>query len=183
MLDAAISAFHQGHIIAYPTEAVFGLGCDPRNEAAVHALLKVKQRPIEKGLILVAASIPQLLPYIAIDELTEAQRETVFATWPGPHTWIVPKNASTPHWLSGQFDTIAVRVSAHPVVQRLCSELNQAVVSTSANLTGLEPCISADEVAQQLGERVDVIVSGECGPSEKPTQIRDARTLAVVRAS
>ena len=65
-LNIACHTLEQGGVIAYATEAVFGLGCDPDNESAVHKLLAIKQRPVEKGLILIAASWEQLLPYLVI---------------------------------------------------------------------------------------------------------------------
>ena len=72
-LTHCIAALQDGKVIAYPTEAVFGLGCDPDNQQAVEELLQLKQRPVEKGLILIAASYEQLRPYIAVDEISELQ--------------------------------------------------------------------------------------------------------------
>ena len=94
-------------VIAYPTEAVFGLGCDPDSESAVMALLALKQRPVEKGLILIAADYTQLEPYISARELSVMQRERMFACWPGPVTFVVPVPPQTPRWLTGQFDSLA----------------------------------------------------------------------------
>ncbi|MRE47193.1 L-threonylcarbamoyladenylate synthase type 1 TsaC, partial [Escherichia coli] len=68
------------------------------------------------------------------------QKQAMFATWPGPVTWVIPAKASTPKWLTGQFDTLAVRVTTHELVKKLCREYGKPLVSTSANLSGLEPC-------------------------------------------
>ena len=103
-LDFCIEQLQQQQVIAYPTEAVFGLGCDPDSESAVMALLALKQRPVEKGLILIAADYTQLEPYIADRELTVLQRERMFASWPGPVTYVVPASPHTPRWLTGRFD-------------------------------------------------------------------------------
>lgn len=81
-----LQALQQGEVIAYPTEGVFGVGCDPDNPHAIKKLLELKQRPVEKGLILIAASYEQLLPYIDESQLTDEQLATVKATWPGPVT-------------------------------------------------------------------------------------------------
>src|SRR3954466_6776088 len=89
----AVAALRRSGIIAYPTEAVWGLGCEPRNEAAVMRLLALKQREVDKGLILIAADEAQLTPYIEMAALDDAQRTAVRASWPGPHTWIVPASA------------------------------------------------------------------------------------------
>lgn len=112
--EQVLNALKQGEVIAYPTEGVFGVGCDPDNPEAIQKLLELKQRPVEKGLILIAASYDQLLPYIDESQLTEEQLQTVHATWPGPYTWIMPASDKVSNWVSGQFDSIAVRVTDHP---------------------------------------------------------------------
>lgn len=142
----AVEVLNQEEVIAYPTEAVFGVGCDPDSEAAVTRLLALKQRPVEKGLILIAASFEQLKPYIDDAMLTQAQRETVFAAWPGPVTFVFPARTTTPRWLTGRFDSLAVRVTNHPLVVELCNAFGKPLVSTSANLTGLSPCRTTEEV-------------------------------------
>lgn len=127
----ASHAIHQGQLIAYPTEAVYGLGCDPLNKRAVLDLLALKQRPIEKGLIIVASNFTQLLPFIVPDR---QMLSCMMATWPGPVTWVVPARPWVPMYLRGQHYTLAVRVSAHPIIQQLCRCYGRAIVSTSANL-------------------------------------------------
>ncbi|MDO6500544.1 L-threonylcarbamoyladenylate synthase type 1 TsaC [Photobacterium sanguinicancri] len=176
-----ITALQQGEVIAYPTEAVFGVGCDPDNEQAVMKLLDIKQRPIEKGLILIAADYDQLLPYIDDSQLSPAQRQQIKATWPGPVTWVMPTKASVPRYLTGQFSTIAVRVTDHPLVQQLCREFGKPITSTSANLSGQEPGRTAAEVELQLGHCLPAILQGETGGRENPSEIRDAITGNVFR--
>ena len=119
-IEECIAALHKGGVIAYPTEGVWGLGCDPRDEAATLRLLALKQREVGKGLILIAADEAQLAPFVAMDALASDQRDAVRASWPGPNTWIVPASANSPAWITGDHDGIAVRVSAHPVVVALC---------------------------------------------------------------
>ena len=166
-IAAAIAVLKQEKVIAYPTEAVFGVGCDPDSETAVTRLLELKQRPVDKGLILIAASFDQLKPYIDDSMLTEAQREAVFARWPGPVT--------TPRWLTGRFDSLAVRVTDHPLVVALCQAYGKPLVSTSANLSGLPPCRTVEEVRAQFGTDFPV-VEGETGGRLNPSEIRDALT-------
>lgn len=171
----AVEVLNQEEVIAYPTEAVFGVGCDPDSEAAVTRLLALKQRPVEKGLILIAASFEQLKPYIDDAMLTQAQRETVFAAWPGPVTFVFPARTTTPRWLTGRFDSLAVRVTNHPLVVELCNAFGKPLVSTSANLTGLSPCRTTEEVRAQFGAAFPV-VEGETGGRQNPSEIRDALT-------
>lgn len=179
-LDWCVAQLQQQAVIAYPTEAVFGLGCDPDSEHAVMQLLAFKQRPVEKGLILIAANYQQLEPYIADRELSVAQRERMFATWPGPVTWVLPALSQTPRWLTGRFDSLAVRVSDHPLVQALCLAFDKPLVSTSANLSGQPPCRNVEEVLQQFGEAFPVL-QGETGGRTNPSEIRDIISGDIIR--
>lgn len=174
-LSDVLQALQQEGVIAYPTEAVFGLGCDPDSEKAVNALLALKQRPWQKGLILIAANYEQLKPYVDDAALTDAQRETIFSVWPGPVTWVIPARPETPRWLTGSFDSLAVRVSDHPLVQQLCSQYGKPLVSTSANLSGQEPCRTTEEVRMQFGSSLPVL-AGLVGGRLNPSEIRDALT-------
>ena len=178
--DAA-ATLRAGGVIAYPTEAVWGLGCDPRDEAATLRLLALKVREVDKGLILIAADEAQLAPYIDMDALDAAQREAVRASWPGPHTWIVPATPAAPRWVTGAHAGIAVRVSAHPPVIALCNAFGGALVSTSANRAGQPAVHAIDQLDPRIIDGVDAILDGETGGLQRPTDIRDARSGAVLR--
>ncbi|WP_261816301.1 L-threonylcarbamoyladenylate synthase [Vibrio gallicus] len=181
VMDGAIEALQQGRVIAYPTEAVFGVGCDPDNEKALMELLEIKQRQADKGLILIAASFEQLLPYIDVSKLTQQQLDTVFHSWPGPVTWVMPVSHKTHKLVHGQFDTVAVRVTDHPLVQSLCLKFGKPLTSTSANLSGLPPCVTTEQVTEQLGSKSVFVVHGVVGDRQNPSEIRDVRTLQVLR--
>ena len=178
---AIIADLHQGEVIAYPTEAVFGLGCDPDNKQAVMKLLAIKQRPINKGLILIAADYQQLLPYIDDNQLTSKQRARIQATWPGGTTWVMPAASTTQHWLRGDNTSIAVRVSAHPVVQQLCQAFGKPLVSTSANLSGQPAIDNIDALRHQIGDKVSHIVPGAPDTTLQPSKIIDAISGIVYR--
>lgn len=178
-IAAAAATLVAGGIVAYPTEAVYGLGCDPRNRDAVERILALKGRAAEKGLILIAAEFEQLTPYLM--PLSEEMRRQVFATWPGPVTWLVPASAGTPPWLRGASDAIAVRVTAFTTAAALCRAADMALVSTSANRSGEPPARTADEVREIFGARIDYVLDGPCGGRDRPSEIRDARTGEVVR--
>jgi L-threonylcarbamoyladenylate synthase len=180
-IEKAVIALEQGKVIAYPTEAVFGVGCDPDNEQALQTLISIKQREPDKGLILIAANFEQLLPYVDVSELSNEQLETVFKSWPGAVTWVMPASKKVHPLVHGQFDTVAVRVTDHPLVQDLCLSFSKPITSTSANLSGLPPCITADEVISQLGNERVVVVNGVIGNRSKPSEIRDVKTLKVLR--
>jgi L-threonylcarbamoyladenylate synthase len=178
----AAAALRTGGVIAYPTEAVWGLGCDPFDEAAVLRLLAIKQRPVDKGLILIAASAAQLDGLADWDALPRERRDEVFASWPGPHTWIVPATARVPRWVTGVHDGVAMRVSAHPVVVALCEAFGGVVVSTSANPAGAPPPREVADIDPGLIAALDGCIPGDTGGLARPTPIRDARSGAAIRA-
>ena len=180
-IDAAAAALRRGAVLAYPTESVWGLGCDPRNEAAVRALLASKQRDPAQGLILIAATVAQLDAHIDWFTLDEAQANAVRASWPGPNTWLMPCPPETPRWLRGTHETLAVRVTAHPVAAALCDAFGGAIVSTSANRSGAPAPRARTDLDDALLAQIDGIVDGETGGAAQPSTIRDARTGAILR--
>jgi len=180
-VDSAPAALRAGAVIAYPTEAVWGLGCDPGNQAAVLKLLQLKQRPVEKGMILVAAALTQLDGWVQVDALPPGRLAEVLATWPGAHTWILPAGPRAPRWITGEHSGIAVRISAHPLVAALCRAWGGPLVSTSANLAGQPPARSRAELDPNLLRDLDGLVDGATGGLDQPTPIRDALTGHVLR--
>lgn len=181
-IENAIEQLTAGEVIAYPTEAVYGLGCDPANEQAVLKLLAIKQRPVEKGLILIAANYSQLLPYVNDKAIPLERRYQIFSSWPGHISWVLPASTNAPAWITGKFDTIAVRVSAHPIVQQLCQAYGKPIVSTSANLAG-EPAITDyQQLLASIGLKVAAIVDGPLGGAAQPSQIRDGLTGDIFRS-
>lgn len=176
-----LAALRRGGVIAYPTEGVWGLGCDPRDEAAVLRLLALKQRDVAKGLILIASSEAQLADFIDAAALTATQLEAVRSSWPGPNTWIVPAAADAPRWITGAHDGIAVRVTAHPIVRALCDAFGGALVSTSANRAGQPSPRRRDELDPQIVAGVDAICSGDTLGRLQPSSIRDARSGTFLR--
>lgn len=180
-INAAVSALHQGQVVAYPTEAVYGLGCDPLNQQAVERIWQLKQRPAAMGLILVAADWSQLVDYVA--PLSAAQLDVLQQPWPGAHTWIVPAAKQTPSWLTGGRQTIAVRVSAHPVIQQLCQAYRGAIVSTSANLHQQPPLADLDALHATFSAQAGFagIVAGALGAAGRPTPIQDFNSKQWIR--
>lgn len=178
----AASVLRAGGVVAYPTEAVWGLGCDPFDQAAVLRLLAIKQRPVDKGLILIAASLKQLDGLADWNALPSEHRDAVLASWPGPNTWIVPAAARVPRWITGAHESVAVRISAHPVVIALCEAFGGVLVSTSANPAAAPPPRTAAAIDAGLLAAIDGCVTGETGALPRPTPIRDARSGAEIRA-
>ncbi len=179
-LTGIIKILQQEKVIAYPTEAVFGLGCDPDSKKAAEVLLALKQRHWWKGLILIAANYDQLRPYIDDSQLSIKQCEDIFSSWPGPVTWIFPAKTNTPYWLTGRFGTLAVRVTDHPLASQLCALYGKPLISTSANLSGCKPCRTATEVREQFGPDLPVLCGSVAGRAN-PSEIRDVFTGEYLR--
>lgn len=174
------SAIRHGAVIAYPTEGVWGLGCDPDHEAAVRRILSLKQRHEKQGLILVAASIAQFDIYLR--DLRAEHRQWLEGVWPGAVTVLVPHYGRCPRYLCGEHSTIALRVSAHPVVSALCHWLGGPLVSTSANRSGQPSLLSASGVQAEFKDMIDFIIPGALGGQVGPSEIVDLQSGDVLRA-
>lgn len=166
-------------MIAYPTEGVYGLGCLPGARHTVYRLLRVKRRSWRKGLILIAADLAQLEPLIILPK--GSLRTQILASWPGPVTWVLKTRHGVPAWLSGGRETLAVRVTDHPLARRLCSRLESPLISTSANRSGRPPLTCALQVRRELGAELDDFLVGPLGPLAQPTTVRDGLTGQILR--
>jgi len=175
----AVRILTAGGIIAYSTEAVYGLGCDPLNEKAVARLLALKQRPWQKGLILIAANYTQLAPFL--EPLTPNIEKRIFSCWPGAVTWLLPAKSEVSPLLRGQSDKLAVRVTAYPPTIKLCQYWGGALVSTSANISARPAAKTAFKVRRIFCDTLDYIVPGAVGKRQRPSEIRDALTNTVLR--
>jgi L-threonylcarbamoyladenylate synthase len=178
-IQLAAQIVHAGGVVAYPTEAVWGLGCNPFNETAVGRLLAFKNRPVSKGLILIADRIEVFEPLL--EGITTAQRSKLAMTWPGPNTWLVPHRNLLPSWVVGEFATVAIRVTAHPVARDLCHAVGGPIVSTSANPSGKAPALNSLSVRRYFGGDVDCSLDGAIGNAKAPSSIRNLITGQVIR--
>lgn len=178
-IDIAVEYLKQGKVVAHPTEAVFGLACDPDNIDAVSRILQIKHRAMDKGFIIIGSSWTQLEPmitYIQPELLTR-----VFETWPGPTTWLFPASEKVPFWITGHRKSVAVRVTAHPVAKALCEEFGGPLISTSCNKSGDPPARDIRTIQLTLNDTVDYVIDAPLGGRLRPTEIRDALTGEVIR--
>jgi L-threonylcarbamoyladenylate synthase len=176
---AAVEQLRAGQVIAYPTEAVYGLGCDPFNESAVRKLLTLKGRPESAGLVLIASGFSQLLPWIA--ETDKTLLDKAMQSWPGPVTWLFPRAAGVPDYVAGEHDTVAVRITAHEPSRVLCEAFGSALISSSANHTAARPARSVAEVEDYFGSKLAGTLAGPLGDAEKPSEIRDLVSGNIIR--
>ncbi len=179
-IQAAIHWVQKGGVVAYPTEAVYGLGCDPFCWPAVERILNLKRRNVNKGLILVASDWEQVS--MLVEPIPPGAFNRVMATWPGPVTWLFPVGENAPAWIKGTHPRLALRISNHPIVRKLCEGVHGPLVSTSANLEGQEPLRDYRSMKIVFEKQVDFIVPGKVGGLANPTSIRDALTGDIIRA-
>ena len=176
-LKQAAQAIKQGKVIAYPTEAVYGLGADPTQDKAVTKIYQLKKREPAKGLIIVAANWDMVKHFTA----PIPNYDSIFASWPGAVTWVFPASKSAPSLVQNPNNTIAIRVSAHPIVQALCTELNAPIVSTSANIQAQAPAKTAAEVTKIFGSDIAVVIDAPLGGNSSVSTIRNALDGTVLR--
>lgn len=176
----AADVVRSGGLIAYPTEGVWGLGCNPWDKAAVYRLLALKRRPVEKGLILIASNEAQIESLLR--GLPNDARQSVLDSWPGPNTWLIPDPKNLiPSWVKGEHSAVAVRVTEHPIASSLCDAVGAPIISTSANPGGSEPALTKLKVNTYFGLELDFTVAGSLGGQSKPSTIRDAISGEIIR--
>jgi len=179
----AANIIRQGGVIAYPTESVYGLGCDPTNLDALSHLLALKQRPYQKGLIMVASRLEQVAPFLEpLSENIQTQIKTAI----GQHiTWLLPANDNVSELLCGKFPggvkKVAIRITSFPLIKQLCDNLNSPIISTSANLSGKHMTYSPLQIRLQFKDKLDWILPGQLGQQKTPSEIRDAINGTVIR--
>lgn len=180
--DEAAFALQNGEVIAYPTEGVYGLAADATNQLAVERLLTMKQRASSKGFIVMSASLEKLGSLI--EPLDRAETTEVLESYRGGfrYTWIVPAKESVPHYLRGDFTTLAIRITNHPDALALCERMSVGVVSTSANLHQEAPLMSPEAIIEVFGANIAGVMVGETGGLSSPTRIVNLKTKAVIRA-
>ena len=179
-IDQAAALLRAGAVLTYPTEGVYGLGCDPDDRTAFDKVFALKQRPPEQGVLLIAASFEQVADWIGDAPLEAIARAR--ATWPGPYTWIFPRSSRVPDWIAGAHRGIALRVTAHAPAAALASAFGGPIVSTSANRHGEPPARDANEAAHIFGDALDGVLDAPLGGLDRPTPIADALTGAIIRA-
>lgn len=179
-LNRLTRALAAGAIIGYPTDTIWGFGCDPLNPTSVARLLQIKQRPVEKGLILLTSKLEYCEPFIRLDP---DQRSTVQSPVTTPTTWLVEASEHCPVWIRGNHTTVAIRVTEHPLLRILCAGLQLPLVSTSANRAGKSTVRSALQLRRQFADEVDFIVTGFNTGGGKPSAIKSLACGNLLRSA
>lgn len=180
-LQIASSYIRNGDVIAYPTEAVFGIGCLPNCDSALKKVIEIKKRNVNKGMILISHNSELFRKYVNFDEISNDDWLYMNKFWPGPYTFILPAKPELSFYIRGNHPTVAVRVTSHPLVKKLCEMGNEPLISTSANLSSEEPCRTYEETVRRMGNFVDYVVCGTTLGYDKPSTIVDLKTKKILR--
>lgn len=164
----AARAVWGGGLVAHATEGVWGLACDPFDVNAVIRLLELKERHPNKGLIVIGAHASVFAEELAA--LSVEERDTVQRSWPGANTWVVP-NVRFPTWITGDRDTVAVRVPGHAQARDFCAACGGLLVSTSANRSGRPAALGPLAVRRDFPD-LDDLLPGRVDQPGAPSTIR-----------
>ncbi len=175
----AVKCLRAGGVIAYPTESVYGLGCDPMNSAAVQRLSVIKDRPEHKGFIIIAAGWTQVQTWVRPIEPRCLQ--PILQANSRPVTWIFPAMLTVPTSLCGPGHSIAIRFVTHPIMHALCEAYGGPIISTSANRHHESPIRDPIRLREVFQREVDVFVLGRLGSARRPSEIRDMMTGVICR--
>ena len=171
-----VAHLRRGGVIAYPTEGVWGLGCDPRQRRALRRILALKGRPQHKGVLLVAGSTAETRHYWSAQGIGPA---LLAQLWPGT-TLVLPAAPTAPFWIRGRHESIAVRISTHPAIVALSRVFGGAIVSTSANPAGQQPARDLRTLYRYFGRSLWVLPA-RLGGQRRPSRMVDARSGRVLR--
>ena len=181
-INQLAQAVRQGAVFAYPSDTIWGLGCHPLHQTAVQRILDIKQRPMSKGLILLASRLSYLESYLS-NNLTDREIDCLQTVTPQPTTWLVETGKHCPNWLCGQFSTIAIRLTDHPFIQQICAAIQAPLVSTSANRSGKSCVRNSVQMRKQFGDELDFIVSGFDTGCNRPSEIKSLLDRTTIRNS
>jgi L-threonylcarbamoyladenylate synthase len=159
-IESGIYILKKGGVIAFPTDTVYGLGAVYDDVAATERIYRVKNRPLEMALPVLVAGEEQVRQ-IAGDISLEARR-LIRSFKPGYLTLVLKKTAGVPDIVTGGGETVAVRITAHPIPLALIKGIGKPIIATSANRHGRPTAITAEDARREIGNRIDLLIEGEC---------------------
>lgn len=180
-LIKAAECIKQGGVVIAPTEGLYGISCLASNDKAVERVIKVKERSSAKGLIVAISSFEMAKDLIDFSKLSAKRIDFMLSKWPGPHTFIVPAAKNVSAFVTGGRDTIALRFTAFPTLQRLCELSGGPLISSSANISGYPPLTTINDLHAVFGDKVDFILDLPCQGLKGPSSIHDALTGKLLR--
>jgi len=169
-IEKGVKILQKGGVIAFPTDTVYGLGADAFNSTAVERIYEIKNRPKHQQFPLLIADVKQLTALA--EPIPEIAWFLARRFWPGGLTLVLSKKDSVPAYLAPGL-TIAIRVPNHPVCLAIIRRLGTPIIGTSANISSQPAALTAEEVGQQLGGKIDLIINGGKCPGGKESTVVD----------
>jgi L-threonylcarbamoyladenylate synthase len=171
MIRSAAAILKKGGIIVYPTETVYGIGCDPLREEAVERIRRLKQRVSSKAMLLLADSL-EMVENMAgsLDPLAHRLGEHF---WPGPVTMILKSKKILPRYLYGSSGGVAFRVTSHRLAASIIHEFGRPIISTSANIAGQPPVVNFKQAQEEFGKNADIVIENPELLSGEPSAVID----------
>ena len=163
----AAQQIKHGGVIAYPTDTIYGLGCDPYNIFAIENLNLIKQRPQNKQFILLAGHFDQIKPLTTITRAQKSQIEKASE----PTSWVVEASGAAPMWLTNKDNTLTIRICQNDIVKKLCATLGHALISTSANISSKQPAKNNLEIRRYFGNMLNHVLASNKKLTAKPSKI------------
>lgn len=173
----AVSTLKKGGIIAYPTETVYGLGCNIFDKKAVKKLIKLKGRDFDKPLS-VAVADWQMFEELAL--LTTKEKKIAQKLLPGPFTFILPKTKKVPDFVTAGSEFVGIRFPADKKVQAIIQEAGFPIITTSANFSSQPSPVKLEKIDSKICLRVDFVVRGKCR-YKTPSTIIDLKNRKIIR--
>lgn len=175
-ISRALEVLREGELVAFPTDTVYGVGALAFDGKAVASIYAAKDRPVEKAIPILIGDESDL-ERVGVN-IPDAARALAARFWPGPLTILVPKRADLPETVSASF-TVGVRMPDHEVARALLRATGPMAV-TSANISGAPSPVTAQEVYEQLGGRIALIIDGGRTPGGVPSTLVDC-TMAELK--
>lgn len=147
-----------GGVVAFPTETYYGLAVDPFNTKALGRLFELKRRAANKPVLVLIDHLDRIA--LLAHEIPVEFRPLIARFWPGPLTLLFRSLDGLPPLLTGDTGTVGVRISSHPAANRLAMVHGRPISATSANISGATAAVTAAEVREQFGDRIDLILDG-----------------------
>ena len=180
-IKEAVEILKNNGIVVYPTETVYGIGCDPFSREACERVQRLKKRGNTKPFLLLACSLSQVEQFAG--ELTDVPLRLAEVFWPGPLTMVIKPTKNLPDYLFGRSGGVAFRVTSHPVAASPAEEFGCPVTSTSANLSGRSPIVTYEETLNLFGKSADIVLKNYEPLHGKPSTIVDltSKQIAIIR--
>ena len=178
-INSSVEWLNAGKILAHPTESIWGLGCDARNEEAVKLIFKIKKRDKKKNFILLVKSLESFEKYL--EEINTEDKTFLDKHWPGPYTFLIKYNEKLPTHLKNASGKIAIRVSNHLPIRQLFECFSGFMVSTSANLSGQSNINCPRKILETFANDDIAYYDESLGDQLKPSQIIDLETGTIIR--